>query len=55
MKFAANALHRIHEIDRAIESGVHTPAAIEDAPEPEAEPEPEPAQSEEEPHQEGEL
>jgi tetratricopeptide (TPR) repeat protein len=43
-RFAANARHRLNEIDRAIESGSRTRASIEDAPPP---PDSEPAESEE--------
>jgi tetratricopeptide (TPR) repeat protein len=38
-KYAANALHRLHEIDRSIEAGVRAPAfqeALEESPAPEA-------------------
>ena len=33
-RYAANAQHRLHEIDRHIESGARAPSSIEDAPEP---------------------
>ncbi|HEX4083263.1 MAG TPA: hypothetical protein VHY22_00020 [Chthoniobacteraceae bacterium] len=32
-KFAANALHRIHEVDRSIETGSHASSYIENSPE----------------------